>query len=340
MNKRARNLIFIGSIVIIIAAITTYYAAKKIYQGTKINIVTLRLNWIPDPTFTGPYVAKYNGFWSKKGLDVDIKVGGYQINPISLVASGENDFGIAGADRVLYAVANKIPIKAIAVDFKQNPVGWVVREESNIKTPKDFEGHKIGFKYGEESEFIFYALMKKYSVNIDKIERIPVEYSLNPFFMKIVEAFPVYMNEEPHRIRDKGIKIRIINPAEYGIQIYGNVVFTSDKLIKTNPELIRRFLEGYIDGWEFARNNPGISAKLLKENVKEMDQATIERVLNSTLELLDEKAGERKSKIGSMNKEGWEKIKEMLVNYGELNKDINVEDAFDMSFIEKIIEKK
>ncbi len=48
----------------------------------------------------------------------------------------------------------------------------------------------------------------------------------------------------------------MIKPAEYGVDFYGDTLFTSTELATQNPELVERFRRASIKGWYYALENP------------------------------------------------------------------------------------
>ena len=69
---------------------------------TKVKLV---LNWVPEPEFGGFYAAREIGSYDKQGLEVEIMGGGAGVPVVQMVAGGQADFGISGADEVLTAKA-------------------------------------------------------------------------------------------------------------------------------------------------------------------------------------------------------------------------------------------
>ena len=63
---------------------------------------SVRLNWLTTCSFAGE-VAGAEMFASKNSLELKLETGGPGLDPIKLVQSGENTFGLAGADLVLSA---------------------------------------------------------------------------------------------------------------------------------------------------------------------------------------------------------------------------------------------
>ena len=42
----------------------------------------------------------------------------------------------------------------------------------------------------------------------------------------------------------------------YGIYFYGDTLFTTEKVIQENPDLVKRFVLASMKGWQFAYDNP------------------------------------------------------------------------------------
>ncbi|HEY8628466.1 MAG TPA: ABC transporter substrate-binding protein, partial [Gaiellaceae bacterium] len=61
---------------------------------TKKDNVTLQLKWVTQAQFAGYYAAKEKGYYDKHCLNVTLKVGGPDITPEQVVASGQAEFGI------------------------------------------------------------------------------------------------------------------------------------------------------------------------------------------------------------------------------------------------------
>lgn len=296
--------------------------------------VDLRLNWHPDYAFAGPYVAKISNLWEQHGLDVDILPGGGDLDPIPLVAKSRHAFGIVGADRFMLAAANGSGLIAVAVDFQQNPVAWMVREKSGIQRPKDFEGRTVAVRQNEESSLLYLALLQIGGVDRSKIHEVPAQFSLDPFIKKTVDVFPVYVNDEPYRAAAQGIRFRLLRPAQYGIELYGNVLFTSAAFLHEDPQAVCDFVDGYRSGWRKILSGQEQAAQLLEANVPEvpvMKPRTLRLVLGATLELLFDHGdtARQPESVGKMTPEGWGKTKAFLVKYGELREDFDLTRIYD-----------
>ena len=54
------------------------------------------------------------------------------------------------------------------------------------------------------------------------------------------------------RLSQGGVATNFLNPATYGVDFYGDSIFTSSRLADENPGLVQRFVEASIAGWQYA----------------------------------------------------------------------------------------
>jgi len=83
--------------------------------------VSLRLPWFPSAQFAGSYVALDKGYFADEGLDVTINPGGFDVNPITLVASGSDTFGLHDTNSLVFAAAEDIPLITAATFLQKHP---------------------------------------------------------------------------------------------------------------------------------------------------------------------------------------------------------------------------
>src|SRR5690348_8656268 len=83
--------------------------------------VSWQLGWTKSVQFGGFFAAIDKGFYAEQGINPDVRAGGPQINPISLVAGGASMIGDAGSFDVIRARAAGVPIKSFMAVFQKSP---------------------------------------------------------------------------------------------------------------------------------------------------------------------------------------------------------------------------
>ena len=248
--------IFLGSglvVAIIIVAIIAL-SLNKVSDPTELTKASLRLKWVTYIGWAGEYAAIDREFWKKEGLDVEVRPGGFEQDPIRLVAAGADEFGIVGGDSLLMAREKGVPIVAIGLQYQTSPAGLMAKASSGIRTPKDFEGRKVGISPGTDKHTVYLATLAACGVDRSKIIEIPVKFNLTPFFTDQVEVFPVFLSNQPITAKDKGFDVVTIDPRNYGVSYIGNVYITTEKMIQEHPDIVRHFLRGVFNAWDWSLN--------------------------------------------------------------------------------------
>src|SRR6202166_2299053 len=122
--------------------------------------VTVRLKWLHQAQFAGYYVAKDKGYYEAAGLDVSIQPGGSDFPAIQMVAGGNEQFGVTGADQILIARSKGVPVVALAVIYRESPFVLFALKKSGITKPSEFVGKTIGLKIGGSEELVYRAVLK------------------------------------------------------------------------------------------------------------------------------------------------------------------------------------
>lgn len=290
---------------------------------------SLRLKWIDQAQFAGFYMARKEGFYAKSGLDVEIYPGGPDISPVQMVVTGANDFGITGADQIILAREKGVPIVAVAVIYKQSPVAIGALKEKNIKSPHDLEGKRMGVVYGRDEEIIYRALLTKEGVDSSKIQEIPVIAGISQITTDKFDAQILYEINEPFLLEQNGFEIDLIKPRDYGINFYADTVFTTEKMVREHPDLVRNFIKASIAGWEKAIENPDSAVEEVMRVNTLLDKQHQTKFFQASISLVE--AGE---KIGQSEKQTWEEMQEILINQKILNNPIEIDKAFTNEFLD------
>lgn len=328
---KRRTTIFIGIICLTIFFLGAVGCEKKpeATEGQPAK-VSLRLKWLYDPGFAGEMVAARAGFFSKSGLDVDIKPGGFEADPIKLVASGADTFGVTGADSFLLARAKGVPVVAFGAGYLQTPVVFYVRADSGIKGPKDFVGKRVGVQAGQDTETVYQALLKKNGVPRDKIKEVPVKYDFTPFLTRQVDVWPGYAATQSYILRKQNIAFNVIKPSDFGISYLGTVYFTSESYASAHPEKVRALLGAIIKGWEFTYSDYAETIPMISSfDSKNLDPELVRFNLDVQREFIHP-SGTRYCEFTGAS---WQTLGQTLVDVGLLSGSVNLENAFSKQFL-------
>ena len=98
----------------------------------------------------------------------------------------------------------------------------------------------------------FLALLTNEGVNLQDVEIIPSSFRIDDLIEGKVDAFNAYLSNEPFYLQDQGIKPHIINPVDYGVDMYSDILFNSQQEAKLHPKRLTAFLDASLKSWEYA----------------------------------------------------------------------------------------
>jgi len=329
--KKIVSTLIIGLAIICVSAwlIFSRGQATPGYNGL-MQEVTLKLKWQHQAQFAGNYVAIEQGFYKKEGLKVNLVP--FNINdssPIDDVANGLADFGIAGADELLLAREKGTPVKAIAVIYKINPVVAYSLKSKDIIKPTDFVGKTVGIEKGSNVEYIYDAMMKKLKIDRNSIKEVAMSYDAAEVLNGRVDVGTGYIINEPNQVTETGQEINIILAADYGVNMYADVLFTTDSLIKTNPGLVGRFLSATLDGWQYAIENKKEAIDAILKYAASSTRIHQEAMLDSSIPLITTGT----SPLGWMELSQWQQAVNILLEQGILSGPVDATEAFTTQFV-------
>lgn len=300
-------------------------------EGPEQRTVSMRLQWFPQWQFAGYIVAKAKGYYEQAGLDVTINPGGPDLVALPLVAQGSDTFGSTGADTVLIAHDQDIQVVALATWFQTSPVAFMVHSDSGIQSPQDFPGHSIGMFYGDNVETEYRALLAATGVDRGSLTEVPGDVSIAPFLERRVDIWPVYATDQPNTARREGASINLIVARDYGVQLLGDVLFTTAKFARENPQTVRAFVEATLRGWADAVADPQAAIDMVMAANPELDRDQLTFEAEETIKLLRYGVGEHC--LGFNDAEVWKAETALLAELGILKTQPDLETAVQNTFV-------
>jgi ABC-type nitrate/sulfonate/bicarbonate transport system substrate-binding protein len=281
------------SLLILIALLAACAPARPAADGPEQAAVSMRLQWFPQFQFAGYILAKQKGYYEQAGLDVTLNPGGPDLVSLPLVAAGSDTFGSTGADTVLIARDQEIPVVALATWFQASPVAFMVHSDSGISGPQDFPGQTVGMFYGDNVETEYRALLAATGVDRAGVTELPGDYSLAPFLERRVAVWPVYATDQPNTARRQGADVRLILARDYGVQLMGDVLFTTEQFARENPRTVRAFVEATLRGWQDAIDDPEAAVEIILNYNPELEREQLLFEAQETIKLLQYGPGAR-----------------------------------------------
>lgn len=296
--------------------------------------VTLRLAWVHDMAEVGIFVAKEQGYFAKEGLDVTIEAGGFGLDPIKLVATGSNDYGIGGAGNLLLARTQGVPVIAIGAEFQNTPVGFITHKESGITSFDEFRDKRVGIQTGSDTDVLYRALLAKNGMSKKDIEEVPIQYDMGPFVNGLIDVLPGYVTNQPIVLKNKGFDTSVITAQSQGLSYYGNVFFTTEEKINNQPNQVRRFMRALQAGWRHALDNKMDAIASLRKYTEEFDHEDLDQIYDAVMPFI--RPDEKDIPLLGMTEEKWSTTWKVLHDAGLIKADSDiVKSVYDITYLEQ-----
>jgi signal transduction histidine kinase/ABC-type nitrate/sulfonate/bicarbonate transport system substrate-binding protein len=285
--------------------------------------VRLQLKYKHQFQFAGYYVAIEKGYYDTEGLDVILLEGKPSIYEVEEVISGRTQFGVGTSDIVLSRLGGK-PVVILANIFQHSPVALLTKKESGLRSPQDLYGKRVMMAQGEKSAEL-QAMFLNEGVSVDNITIVKPSWNLDDLINGRVDALSAYVSSEPYKLELKNIPYTIIGPSNYGIDFYGDNLFTSEDQIKKYPEQVAAFTRASLKGWKYALANPDETADLILRKYGSIrPDLNKERLLNEA-KTYQKLILPNFVEVGHVNPGRWRHIADSYQKLGMIDKDYSME---------------
>ena len=275
------------------------------------------------------YVAQDKGYYAEEGLNVTFNLGSRELNPVKMVETGNDTFGVLGGpDTLLVAISKGYALKAVSILHKNSNFPCLITLKSSGVTKLDqLQGEKIGFFYGHISTDVLRNFLRKEHI---KYHEVDVGFDYNQLIHGHVAAEWAFTVTAGLELPFKGIPINIISPADYGITTDGYTIFAKNALVEKDPELVKRFLRATFKGIAFTIKHPEEALEsLLKRNSNLNHELSLKRLKEYILVTSS-------PEYGFMDKTMFETAYRRLKDENVIKHDFNISRAFTTEILSKI----
>ena len=252
-NMTRRFMPFVIAIAAMLAFAADAHAAQPLQK------IIFSTDWLAQAEHGGFYQALAEGTYGKYGLDVDIRMGGPQVNGLQLLAAGRLDVAMADALQVMSAVEQNVPVVAVAATFQKNPT--VVIAHPGVERLEDLKGRPIAL--GAASNTTFWPwLREKYHFTDD--QKRPYGFSVQPFLVDPALSQQGFVTSEPFSIEKGGVQPKVFLLADFGYPPYSEVLAVTRKTLGARRDVLERFIRASAEGWKSYLANPAPGNALIK----------------------------------------------------------------------------
>jgi NitT/TauT family transport system substrate-binding protein len=320
------------------AALLALVAAFAPARGQTLDKVSFGTNWVAEAEHGGFFQALADGTYKNYGLDVTITPGGPNDNNRMLLIAGKLDFFMsANSLQSFDAVANNVPLVAVAAMFQKDPQVLLFHPGSKITKLEDLK--PLTLLVSKEGMTSYFQWLKsEYGFSEAKVK--PYTFNPQPFIVNKQSAMQGYVTSEPFAVeKAAAFKPGVILLADYGFNTYSTLIETRRELIDKKPDLVQRFVDASIIGWYnylYGDNAPA-NAMIKKLNPEMTDELLAYSVGKMKEYGIVDSGDSLRNGIGAMTDERMTSFFDKMVRAGVVRSNIDYQKAYTLRFVNKAV---
>ncbi|MCZ6548172.1 MAG: ABC transporter substrate-binding protein [Deltaproteobacteria bacterium] len=315
-----------------------FYASSA--EAAEKSKLVVRLDFIVGGKHAPWFIARDKGFYSKRGLSVDLQAGKGSADTVRAIGAGLADVGFADMATTIVARSRGIPVLAVA-QLGYVPVTIVWREETPIKGLKDLEGKSWAISPGQAQWYLMPAFCKINNINFKAIKVQNTAPPLQPAALvakkvDFITMFRASNDEVAQRAATKrGIKLKRIYMRDNGLNIYGSSLIVREELVKKRPDAIRAYVEATMEGLRYARDHQEEALQILVKHKPELKKDLARVQLKHAVEEVFILPESLKSGFGFMQPDLLEKTVRITNKYFTVGRKVSSGEVYTNQFIKK-----
>jgi NitT/TauT family transport system substrate-binding protein len=302
--------------------------------------VTIRLDFILGGKHAPWFVAAEKGFYSQRGLAVNIQPGTGSADTVRAIAAGLADVGFADLTTAIVARSRGSQVQSVAqLGYVATTVMW--REETPIKTLKDLEGKSLAISPGQAQWFLMPAFSRLNQIDFKSIKIQETAPALQPAALAAKKVDFILMfrasNDEVAELAaaKQGIKLKRVYMKDNGLNIYGSSLIVKEDDVKRRPEMIRAYVEGTMEGLRYAREHPDEALAILLKQKPELDRELSRIQLKNAVEEVFIPPESLQSGYGFMKPDIMEKTVATTNEFFDVGRKVSVDEVYTNQFVKK-----
>lgn len=307
------------------------------------DTVKVQLDYQPRGDHAMFYVGVKKGFFARNGINVSaIEIGTGSPDAMRSVGRGQSDFAFGDLPTMATAVSQGVPDVALVAVNEKSPMSMcTLTNRHPIHSPQDLKGLKVGIDF-KGSTFIFYkALLAANGIPRSAINERPVTQPYENFLLTgKVDAITCYNDAELPIIESEAKKrnlgpISVVQGADYGYDVLGSGLVTSRKMIQDKPDLVKRFVKGYMESFNWVMAHPAQAAQIVANSSEttKADAPVFQAQLQADIQHTFTSPVTKSQGLGYMSPQSWNSTVQTLTKQKVIAKAPTVSSLYDNTFV-------
>jgi NitT/TauT family transport system substrate-binding protein len=292
--------------------------------------VKLQLQWVTQAQFAGYYAAVDQNFYRDAGLDVEILIGGPQVNNVQVVASGGADIGVAWLPNLLRSREGGTDLVSISQVFARSGTRMVSFKDADISTFEDMCGKNVGSWLGGNEPELFAALTKagcdpaseniiQQNFNMDGLLSGDLDVAQAMIYNEYAQVLEKKNPDTDALYTADDLNVIDFNDPAVGTAMLQDQLFASAAWLAAdgNADVATKFLTATYRGWIYCRDNAQKCVDLVLAKGSQLGASHQAWQMNEINALIWPST----NGIGQFDQAAYDQTVEIAVTYGVLTAD-------------------
>ncbi len=306
-------------------------------QQPRLDRVSFVTNWKAQAEHGGFYQAQAAGLYRRAGLEVELRPGGPQVNPAQLLLGGRVDMSMGNGMTALNFVQQGLPFLCIGAVFQKDMVVLIGHPGTGFTGFEALRGRTVLIS-AEPRATWWPFLREKYGLRDEQVR--PYTFSLQPFLADKMLVQQGYLGSEPFSLRAAGVEPDTLLLHDAGFENYGTTVNIGARTLAERREVIGRFMDATMEGWDQYLKGPagGFDTAAANAMIRAQNPEMTDDLIAFGTRMMNEagivRSGDAATLgIGAMTEERWGRFHRTVAEVGVVPRELDWRRAFDLSFV-------
>lgn len=293
--------------------------------------VVLQLKWEHEFQFAGYYAALWQGYYEEVGLDVEIRPatapGGKLKSAANELVSGNADFAIGALNFLVHRDRGE-PLVALAPIFQRSPHSIFTLADTPLNSVEDLSKLTTATPQDDFTRAEVQALLNAHKLDASSARFTDLPPTISTMQSGAADAIATYSISAQYAAIEQGVNLNELSPSEYGLDFYGDTLFTHQRMIDKHPDKVRRFVEASLKGWEYALSHKREVARRIAQDLPR-HLFSYDDQLGYNLafaDVIENYMAYPYTEIGHNNRLRWQRMISNLRAIGMIQNEIDVDD--------------
>jgi NitT/TauT family transport system substrate-binding protein len=309
------------------------FVPRRAHAADKVRYI---LPTPPDLPTAGIWrMADHLGYYRDAGLEVEFLVGKGGVDAASQVGADNGDFSGGMGDTSMIVRANGVPVKGIFLAGDGALTVLAARGDSGIASPKDLKGKSVSVLGFQDTTY--YALLgmlssvglTKSDVDIQALGPGGVTQALVAGTVQATATIPDFIAAA----QMTGLDLQLYSIKSYTPSM-AQATLASEKMIRDNPDTVRRFVKATLHSFGDFRADPSGMARRFAQATPSQQgrEALLERIYGMYARF----TWGNPSKPGAFDPAILEQLQKFYVGNGIIRRATPVQDLYSNAFVTSV----